>query len=83
MKKGKIGRYKDLGPLHDLLLEACPPNEKGTRSIVVLAGVLGVSHQYVYSWIDENHVPAKFVRPLVEMSDGRVTFDQFHEYAFA
>lgn len=83
MKKGEISRYKDLGPLHDLLLKACPAGENGTRSIVVLAGKLGVSHQYVYLWIERGRVPAKFVRPLVEMGEGRVSFDQFHEYAFA
>lgn len=83
MKDGEISRYKDLGPLQDLLLSACPPDEKGTRSIVVLANKLGVSHQYVYLWIERNRVPAKFVRPLVQMAEGRVSFDQFHDFAFA
>lgn len=82
MKAERIGRYKELGPLHDLLLEACPPDAKGTRSIVVLAKLLGVTPQYIYVWIERNHVPAKFVRPLVEMSRGRVRLEQFHEYAF-
>lgn len=83
MSKGEISRYKNLGPLHDLLLEACPPGENGTRSIVVLARELGVSHQYIYLWIERGRVPAKYVRPLVELSGGSLSLDQFHEFAFA
>jgi len=83
MENGEISRYKDLGRLHDLLLDVCPPDEKGTKSIVVLAGKLGVSYQYIYRWIDLNQVPAKFVRQLVDLSGGRVPFDRFHEFVFA
>jgi len=77
-----ISRYKDLGELQYLLLTACPPDKRGKASVPVLAQHLGVSHQYVYRWIEEDRVPADFVRPLVEMSNGRVTYEQFHAYAF-
>lgn len=82
MKQAEVSRYKDLGPLHDLLLEACPPDENGTRSIVVLSKKLEVSHQYIYLWIEKGRVPARFVRSLVESSEGRVTYEQFHEFVF-
>lgn len=82
MDKGEISRYKQLGTLQDLLLEACPPNDKGKRSIPVLAKHLGVSNQYVYRWIEDKSVPPKFVRKLVDMADGRVGLDDFHPFVF-
>lgn len=77
-----ISRYKELGPLQDLLLKACPPDSEGKRSIPVLAKHLGLSNQYVYRWIKDASVPAKYVRKLVEIADGRVSFSDFHEYVF-
>lgn len=78
-------RYKDLGPLHTLLLKACPPNPEGRQSIPTLAAALGISHQYVYKWINTNHVPASFVTKMVELGEGRadaVTLEDFHPYVF-
>lgn len=77
-----ISRYKDLGELQDLLLKACPPDKNGKRSIPVLAKHLGVSNQYVYRWIDEESVPPKYVRKLVEISDEKVSFNDFHKFVF-
>ena len=75
-------RYKDLGPLQDLLLRACPPDERGKTSIPALARALKISHQYIYRWIDEGIVPPKFVSRIVALSNGRVTLEQFHPYLF-
>lgn len=75
-------RYKDLGPLQELLLNACPPDERGKRSIPVLARALKVSHQYIYRWIEDGVVPPKFVSRIVALSNGRVTLEQFHPYLF-
>ncbi len=83
MKKPQISRYKELGPLHDLLLKACPPDTEGKKSIVILAERLGVSHQYVYRWIEMNRVPAKYVSKIVKLSKGLVKYEQFHSYVFA
>lgn len=82
MNQGDISRYKDLGKLQDLLLLACPAGENGKRSIPVLAKHLGVSNQYVYRWIEDGVVPPKFVRKLVDMSDGRVGLESFHPFVF-
>lgn len=63
--------------LHKLLHEACPTGSDGEASIrATLAPALGVSYQYVYRWIEANRIPAKFVKQLVEVANGRVTQDQ-------
>lgn len=78
-----IRRHRHLGPLHDLLLDACPPDKEGNKSIVILAKRLEISAQYIYAWIKTNRVPPKFVKPIVKLSRGRVTYEQFHRYCFA
>jgi len=82
MSTPEISRYRELGDLQDLLLKVCPPGEAGKKSIPVLAKKLGVTHQYLYRWIAENTVPAKFVPTLVSLSDGRATIEEFHPYVF-
>lgn len=72
-------RYKNLGPLHDLLLEACPPVD-GRKSIVILAEKLGISHQYIYRWIENGRVPQKFVRPIGEL--GTINVERLYPYVF-
>lgn len=66
----------DLGPLHTLLLKACPRKGSAPGSIpATLAPALGVSYQYVYRWVSDNRVPAKFVKKIVEVSEGRVSIE--------
>lgn len=70
---------KDLGPLHQLLLRACPPGPKAgdAGSIkATLAPALGVCHQYLYRWIESNRIPAKFAKELVTISNDRITLDE-------
>ena len=78
----KTSRYKELGPLHDLLLEACPPDAKGRKSIVGLATLLDCSHQYVYRWIENGRVPPQFVKKIVELEGSNVTREQFYPFVF-
>lgn len=67
----------DLGPLHKLLLKACPAGKTGPGSIgSTLAPALGVTHQYIYRWIEDGRVPAKFVKPIIAASDGRVSVEE-------
>lgn len=74
----------DLGELHKILLKACPAVVKGSRSIRgSLAPALGVSHQYVYRWISEGRVPAKYVRKIVEVSEDRVSIDELLPYVIS
>lgn len=68
MAKLKPVRYKELGPLHDLLLEGC-----GQRSIPNLANALGISHQYIYRWIATERVPPNMLDALVDISGGKLS----------
>ena len=78
----KTSRYKELGPLHDLLLEACPPDAKGRKSIVGLANQLNCSHQYVYRWIEKGRVPPQYVKQITELQGCTVTREQFYPFVF-
>lgn len=70
-----------LTDLHKLLLKACPPDKGGEGSIRgTLATALGVSYQYVYRWIETNRVPPKFVKPLLEIAEGRVSKEELIEF---
>lgn len=75
-------RYKELGKLHDLLLQACPANEKGVRSIPALAKALSISHQYVYRWIEEKKIPPKFVKKIVDLPGQTVAIEAFLPFIF-
>lgn len=75
-------RIADLGPLHSLLLLACPPDEKGKRSIPVLARALGISNEGIYKWIRQERMPSKRARQIVEMSGGRASIDDFFPFIF-
>lgn len=67
----------DLGPLHKLLLKACPEGENGPGSIKsTLAPALGVTHQYIYRWIEDERVPAKFVSKILAAGEGRVSQEE-------
>lgn len=73
MPEKPASKYSDLGPLHDLLLQACPPDRRGRRSIMILAEKLGVSFQNVYKWIEAGRIPPKRVMDIVKVSKGAVT----------
>lgn len=67
----------DLGPLHNLLLRACPRKDSAQGSIpATLAPALGISYQYIYRWISDGRVPAKYVTKILDASEGRVTMDE-------
>jgi len=76
MKKTKpptIRRLSDKGPLQELLLEICPPNKDGIKSITILAKALKLSSWAIYRWIDTNRIPPARVKMLVKVAKGRVT----------
>lgn len=73
----RIRRTRDLGRLHNVLLRACPPNDKGVSSIPTLARALNVSPQTVYErWIKHNYIPQRRVDQILLLADGRVTMDE-------
>lgn len=75
-------KYKDLGPLHDLLLLACPPDDQGDRSIPILARHLEMSSWGVFKWIKNNKLPPRQAVKVVELSQGRVKLEDFTPYIF-
>lgn len=79
-KTPKISRHQELGGLQDLLLKACPPDDKGRVSIPHLAGKLNLSSTSVYNWIAANRVPSRRVKSLVKLSKGRITLEEVLPY---
>lgn len=75
-------KQRNLGPLHDLLLEACPPGEGDVKSIPVLAGHLGCSSYAIYKWIDNGKISGPWAKKVIDLSDGRVTEDDFNPYVY-
>lgn len=75
-------KLQNLGPLHDLLLRACPPDDEGRQSIPRLAEFMGTSHQNIYKWIANNRIPTVHNRAskLVELSNGRLTMLELMPY---
>lgn len=73
---------KDLGPLHRLLLEACPPNEDGDRSITILAKALGMSSWGIFKWIRNGRIPPRQAANVVDVSQGKVTLHQFDPFIY-
>lgn len=75
-------RMTNLGPLHDLMLRACPPNEAGTRSIPTLAEAVDLSAAALYKMIRKNKVTPSAALKIVEASKGAVKIDDFHPYVY-
>jgi hypothetical protein len=80
--EGTARKYKELGPLHDLLLKACPPDENGVTSIPILARSLGMSAWGVFKWIKADKIPPRQAARISQMSDGRVSLDDFTPYVY-
>lgn len=76
-------RMTNLGPLHDLMLKACPPNEEnGMKSIPTLALAIGYTPAGLYKMIRNNKVSPIAAAKIVEVADGRVSLDDFHPYVY-
>lgn len=75
--------YKDLGPLGELLIKACPPDpHTGVKSIPVLAKALGLAPWSLYKWIQNIKIPPDRAVEVVNLSGGRVSIEDFHPYVF-
>ena len=73
----KTSRYKNLGPLHDLLLEVCPGPKK---SIVTLSVHLECTHQYIYRWIENGRMPPQWAKRCSELSG--IPLERFMPFVF-
>lgn len=77
-----VRRFKEAGPLHDLLIQACPPSRDGSQSIPLLAEKLKMTPQGIYKWIQNGRVPPRQAVRVVQLSRGKVTLDDFTPYIF-
>lgn len=60
---------KNLGPLHDLLLKACPPDADGVKSIPLLAEThLSMTPYGVYKWIKNAKIPPEKAALVVQIN---------------
>ena len=72
---------KDVGPLHKLMLKACPPDpETGAKSIRVLANALGVSRQSLVAACARGQISVKRASAIVDLANGEVTLSDFAPY---
>lgn len=72
----------NLGPLHDLLLKACPQNENGIKSIPVLAEAIEYTPQALYKMIRKSKIAPAAAAKIAEASAGAVTLEDFHPYVY-
>lgn len=77
-----IRRHKDGGPLHDLLLRACPPNEKGEKSITILAEKMGISAWSIHKWVKKGKIPPNRVKEIVELAPSEVSLADFTAFVY-
>lgn len=77
-------RHRNNGPLHDLLLKACPPNERGEKSITVLAEAYDppLSAWSIHKWIQKGKIPPKRAVETVDLAEGRVTLADFSPFIY-
>jgi hypothetical protein len=79
-----VVRHKKGGPLHDLLLHACPPNERGEKSITVLAESFDppISAWAIHKWVQKGKIPPARAVEIVDLSEGRVTLASFSPFIY-
>lgn len=76
-------KYKDLGPLHALLINACPPDpDSGTKSIPVLAEAMGLKSWTIYKWIKAGRIPPRQAMRVVDLSHGAVSLSDMTPFVF-
>ena len=77
-----ILRHQQLGPLHDLLLTACPPDKDGTKSISVLAEKLKISAWSIHKWVQKGKIPPGRAVEVVDIAEGRVSLADFSPFVY-
>lgn len=55
---------------------------EAVRSIAVLASLIGSSRWSVFKWAKAEHIAPRWVSKIVEVSDERVTKEDFYRYLF-
>ena len=83
MSSTHVRSMKPLGPLHDLLLLACPADADGFKSIPILASRLNMTAYGVYKWIKNGKLPPEQATRIVALGEGRVKLEEFHVFVYA
>lgn len=68
---------KDLGPMHQFLLAACPRGEKDLASIPKIARLLEVSSHAVYKWIKQGFLTQARAEQIAALPGCRKTLAEF------
>lgn len=93
MAETTIRRHAELGPLHDLLLKACPPHKRqkdgkyvpdpnGTKSISILAQSLSLSPWAVHKWVKKGKVPPGQAARMVDNNPDEVSLADFSPFVY-
>jgi hypothetical protein len=86
-----VRKTRALGPLHELLLEACPPtlqgedgvlrpDPNGIKSISRLARMLDMTDQGVRLWITKGIIPGKRAKAITDLPGCSVPLEKFSPY---
>ena len=68
---------KTKGPLHELILKACPLSKHGRPSITLLANRLDVTTQTIHRVTAINQISAKLARKICEASENPIAIEDF------
>lgn len=77
-------RLANLGPLHDIMIEACPTTEnEPMKSIAKLARAIDYTPAALYKAISRNRVTPALASKIVEVADDdSVSLEDFHPYVY-
>ncbi len=81
-KEVVVVRHRNNGPLHDLLLRACPANASGEKSITILANALEISAWSIHKWVQKGKIPPGRAVEVVDIAEGRVTLADFSPFVY-
>lgn len=92
MESPTILKIKDCGPLHALLIKACPPHSRqngqlvpdpnGVKSIAILAHSLGLSAWGVQKWVHKGKIPPERVVQIVDNNPSEVSIADFSPFVY-
>lgn len=68
--------------LHTLLLRAVPVNSRGNKTLTELSRLTHMSKWGIRKWINNKKIPPERAKQIVELSEGRVTLEEFHPYVY-
>jgi len=75
------GENRDHDDLVQLMLDICPPNDKGVVSVPVLANRLGVTPQCIYNIIKRQRISYKRAMSILRLDpDSGYSIQDFEDY---